>query len=191
MQQQALASSETLAAAKPESAELAWTVMMQHAVTGAVAYRVGDTTLATTSTDRAIAMGERLLQADPENAQWRYDLSLCLALAGDLAAEREPRAALTLLERSLGLSQPLAARDPADVDVAGVVALAQGGLATAHAGLALASPRGAGAAASCSEARRWEATSAAAIDRLVRLQNLSGWRRWMARRVSAVVSRCP
>jgi tetratricopeptide (TPR) repeat protein len=191
LEEKALDTAEKLAATRPKSADAAWTLMLNEAIRGAVAYRLGDAALASSSVDSAIATGERILAEDPENAQWRYDLALCYMLAGNLAAERDPVSAFPLLGRALELAEPLAARDPADVDVASVVALSKAGLGVAHAGLARSAGGAGPGAVECLEARRWLDASGPELGRLERLQTLNGWKRWLAGRTGAEASRCP
>jgi non-specific serine/threonine protein kinase/serine/threonine-protein kinase len=190
LESEAVAEAERLAAARPTSAELQWTAMMQHAVEGIVAHRLDQRALARADYERAIAAGERLLAADPENAQWRHDLALSYALAGNLAAEQAPGSAMPLLDRALQLGEPMLQRDPADVGAASVVAMAQAGLGRAHAGLALTAAAGPLVIVDCQEAVRWQALSAPVLAHLSRLQTLSGWERWLAQAASAAVDRC-
>lgn len=175
LERRALALAESLAAASPESAPLRWTAMMQHAVLGIIEYEADSASAAEAAYQRAISAGEDLLAADPENAQWRYDLALCYALAGHV---RSGAKAIAALQRSLELAEPLLRRDPEDADVAGVVALAQAGLARAL------------APSACTEARAWFERAAPVLARLEGKQVQAGWERRLALAAAARVEAC-
>jgi hypothetical protein len=108
--------------------------------------------------------------------------------ADALRVEELALAAFTPLQRALDLAEPLARRDPADVDEASVVGLSRAGLGVAHASLAMAAPAGEGRDRQCDEARRWGAASGPEMTRLESLRTLNGWKRWLAHRSAAAVA---
>lgn len=64
----------------------------------------------------ALAVRERLAQADPSNAQWQRDLFVSLWRVADLSDRQGDRtAARSVAHRALGLAQRLAALDPRNV----------------------------------------------------------------------------